>query len=239
MKITSQTRHGKVSWTLRRNPVTGQSEWVRPGTHEVDSRSPPPHDWTSVNVVTGVRPGRFSHKPSEDLLRSLERANQEQKREIEALRRERLCEIDRDFASGKRRMDPELRLGHPVVGLPLEDGIVHYVQADKVSKGTLRRIEAERDVALAKLEIARQRERAAAAQPLAERDPERKKADLAALARQIQDAKAAAEARGPTEAVFEGAGHPNTVAPTEPVHHISEAQFLDWKPMRNDEKRML
>jgi len=128
------TKYGRVSWVLRKNPATGQSEWVKPETGEVDLRAREAYDFAEpprVNVGARPRPGEKCYKPSEDLLRDLSRVSDDAEKARKAKAREHLAELDRGFVTGKYRMDPTLRLGMPVAAVPREGGGRDYVSADK------------------------------------------------------------------------------------------------------------
>lgn len=165
LRAPAPSRYGKPTWTLRRNPGTGKNEWVRPGTGEVDS-SAPRHDLSQglPGVVVGARPrpGEKCHKPSEELLRQLNAVQDETRKENQTRKRERFNEIDRDFETGKRKMDKDVHLGVPTVAVPTENGAVRYVVADKVPEDVQARLAASRrqaaeEIAKAKSESNRAR----------------------------------------------------------------------------------
>lgn len=205
----AKNRYGRVSWTLR------DGKWVRPETGEVDS-SPPPHrdadHYASLGRVVGVRPreGDNCFKPSEDLLRSLNRAQDDKAKAKREKLREGFIQIERDFDSGKRRMDPDVHIGTGCVAVPTSEGGVRYVREDRVP-------EAER------LKIAKEREEAR----LGPAEPVTVPPDHPAFDGQVAIFEGGADA------------HANTT-PAGPVPTLTGDWATTWPTVtRNDAKRML
>ncbi len=205
------------TWTGKYNPQTERVEWVLVGTPAAVSSPTPQRDashFRSVGINTGARPkqGEKCFKPSESLLHDLTRAQDEKTKAKRDKLREDFIQIERDFDSGKRRMDEDVRMGTPVVAVPNGQGGVRYVREDRVPEQDRLRIERERE-----------------------------EARIAALPPEPVAAAPEQPAFDGNVAVFEGgaADHANTIAATGPVPTLSQ-DWLSWPAQtRNDSKRML
>lgn len=225
-----RNRHGNVQWTLRKNPETGQSEWVRPGTNEVDSRPSAwqfePGDRPLVNA--GARPTRASLKPSESLLRSLRSKQHEAEVRSRADRRKRLEELDRGIEEGRVIVHPEARTGGDNVVIPREGGGVVVLPREAASA---------RDLAAAERVRAEREARAAEANRRAQAESEAEQADefkraVASIPRE-QVAEAQNQAQAPPTAmqrpVAISEGHdPSLPKPEPPKRSLVPENYMGW-----------
>lgn len=234
-----RTGYGRVSWTLRTNPITGRNEWVRPGTNEVDSRRAPECDFSSIGAIVGARPkkGEQCYKGSEDLIRSLTNEAEAARREVRELRRKRVRETARDLETGKVKIDPELVIGMPTFSVPLANGAKIIVREDRVAESERLRIEAERERALEDKRERVAREEAAREEVERAERPRRPVSEvLKECQRQIEEAKTEP---APVTHIFEGGDGPAALPPTDPTPHVDQAKFEQWTPQRNPYRRML
>lgn len=218
--------YGKVSLVLRQNPETGKNEWVRPGTNEVDSRSPPPRDWSAPpNVNVGARPKPGDLRPSEPLLRSLGNAQREADERRKAERFARLEQLERDIASGKLRVHDEAKVGGDNVILE-RDGSMHVVPRENAPERELWACEVERAVKRAGASEAARRNEAER-----QRDEEagaKREAGSPSVQRLIAEAneRLAAAPPPPPAPVAVGVGHDPRYAKPEAVRGLSSPEAL-------------
>jgi hypothetical protein len=222
MKITP---HGRVSWTLK------DGKWVRPETGEADSRQfggvRECCDAGTVRTGTGARPkrGEKPYKPSEDLLRSLNRTQQNAERDVQAERFAALEQRLRDIESGKVVVDPDATLATPVVRV--EDGDrTHYVRADHATDDVKAKSERQR---ASREEDARKKHAVDVAKKMRERG-------------QIAGSLAAVGKPLPPPGVFltEDPTAMQNVMPAMPdasTRGVDPVQFQTWTPTRNEGRR--
>lgn len=206
-----------LTWTGVVDKVTGQVTWVRVGTAEGAS-SQTPRDgehFRSVGISTGARPkkGETCYKPSESLLHDLQRVQDDSAKEAIAKKKERIAQIGREFDAGIRKMDPDVRMGMPIIAVPEDNGATRYVPAERVPEDDRARIERLRE------------------------SKQRAEAELAAALRETPGARSQA---GISQVVQDTYDPDSVIRPTEPPKHLDQAAFLSWDAAtaRNDAKRV-
>lgn len=224
-----KNRHGQVQWTLRRNPATGQNEWTRPGTEEVDSRPRAwqfePGDRPLVNA--GARPSPGDLKPSESLLRSLASGQREADDRARLARRSKLENLERGIEQGRVIVHPEARTDSENIIVQRGDGVMVVLPREKAS---------ERDIASTERARQEQLARAYESQRRAEADAESARAEefKRAVASMPPEQIAAAQAQSHTPTppisrpVAISEGHdPNLPKPPKPRGFESPQELLD------------